>query len=578
MPKLADLFIKLGLKDSEFKRGIKGAQTSTNKFGQSVKKIGGLIAGAFAIGQITSFIKSSIVAFDVQAKAEQQLLIALKGRGDAQQALILQARELQKITLFGDEETIKAQALIAAFVKEEKQIKRIIPLVQDLASAKMMSLAGAADLVSKTLGSSTNALSRYGIQVEGAVGSTERLESLARGLSDAFEGQAEAAAKVGTGAIKQLENAYGDLKESLGGLIITNGLLTDSLIKITSHASNLATVLEGDLLNNFEKFLFFIISNEGVVAELAKEERDLANATRELAETSTLLDNYFESLLGIPSLIEEIDEATEEEITTIKSLNEELEKQKKILNDINIADKTALIAQQRKIEGIQSEISEIDKLITTRKKDIISPIGTAQQGRIPNIFSPTADAPIDGLDLEALSRRMAEFVQLQKNAIAESLMEWDNFTTDMASTIEQGLENVAITFAQGLGKLISGEFNMEDFGKSVLESIGRFMQILGGLMITTAISLGKFLAGLSSLNPVVVGIAGGALIAAGAAVSSFARKGPSAATSGAGGGFGGGGFRGGFTPSGQERLITTIKGKDIQIVLQRTNNATNRIS
>jgi len=32
-----------------------------------------------------------------------------------------------------------------------------------------MDLAGAADLVSKTLGSSTNALSRYGIEVTGAV-------------------------------------------------------------------------------------------------------------------------------------------------------------------------------------------------------------------------------------------------------------------------------------------------------------------------------------------------------------------------------------------------------------------------
>lgn len=126
--------------------------------------------------------------------------------------------------------------MIAAFVKEEAQIKAVIPLVQDLATAKGMNLSNAADLVAKTLGSSTNALARYGIEVKGTIGSTERLDSLVNGLNNAFGGQAKAAAETGVGALKQLQNAYGDLLETIGsggsGFVNENARFLTALIDV----------------------------------------------------------------------------------------------------------------------------------------------------------------------------------------------------------------------------------------------------------------------------------------------------------------------------------------------------------
>lgn len=185
-------------------------------FGVSLKDIG-LV---FAIRQTTRFISSTTQLYDVQAKAETQLLTALKGRVSVQERLMTQAAKLQGKTLYGDEETIQAQALIAAFVKEEEHIKSVTPLVQDLATAKKMDLHVAADLVAKTLGSSTNALSRYGIEVEGSVGSVERLESLMTGLNTAFGGQAEAAAKAGAGIGTQITNKWNDIREKIGKLSV----------------------------------------------------------------------------------------------------------------------------------------------------------------------------------------------------------------------------------------------------------------------------------------------------------------------------------------------------------------------
>ena len=217
--KLADLFVKLKLKKNGFDSGIQQAEQKTRGFGSVLKKVGGAIAGLFAVKAIINWSNKMLAAYDKQAKAESELLVALKGRKIATKELIEQAGQLQKKTLFGDEETIHADALIAAFVKEKDQIKQIIPLVQDFAAAKRMNLAAAADLVSKTLGSSTNALTRYGIVVKGAVGSNERLQSTIKGLSDAFKGQAAAAAEAGTGGLKQLSNLWGDMKERIGKLI-----------------------------------------------------------------------------------------------------------------------------------------------------------------------------------------------------------------------------------------------------------------------------------------------------------------------------------------------------------------------
>jgi hypothetical protein len=59
-------------------------------------------------------------------------------------------------------------------------------------------------------------MSRYGIEVVGAVGSTERLESLTNNVAKLFGGQAKAQADTMTGALEQMKNALGDVGEQIG--------------------------------------------------------------------------------------------------------------------------------------------------------------------------------------------------------------------------------------------------------------------------------------------------------------------------------------------------------------------------
>lgn len=241
---------------AQFDKGAKGAfgnaQKYANSFSQTLK---GFVGAQAIIGGVKTAWRSlsgtlaeSIQLYGEQREAEIQLRQAL---GFTSETLLEQASALQAVTTFGDEATIKAQALVAMFVKEEAQIRRITPLIQDMAAAKGMKLANAADLVSKTLGSTTNALSRYGIQVDGAVGSTERLESMATALEKAFGGQAAAIAKDGIGPLIQFQNEVGDLKEELGRLIMPHlSGLTNSLREDIMPA--MALIIDGmnDLQDN----------------------------------------------------------------------------------------------------------------------------------------------------------------------------------------------------------------------------------------------------------------------------------------------------------------------------------------
>jgi hypothetical protein len=247
--------IKLTANISDFQSKMSKVQKGFKKTGKALKKVGKSMTIGLTL-PMAAFAAASIKAFDTQAKAEAKLLTALDGNKKAFAELKTQAEALQKVTLFGDEETMAAQSMLAAMGLEAEAIKKLTPLVQDMATAKGMDLSAAADLVAKSVGSSTNAMSRYGIQIEGAVGSSERLDSAIAGLSGQFEGQSKAAADAGAGGLKQLQNSFGDLMEDVGGMLIP------LLNKLVSFIKGLVDAWGG--LDKGTKVI--IISIAGVIA------------------------------------------------------------------------------------------------------------------------------------------------------------------------------------------------------------------------------------------------------------------------------------------------------------------------
>ena len=105
-----------------------------------------LLIAAFGVELLRRSIGRVMGVYSKQEDAERKLHIAL---GFTSHSLLEYASSLQKVTKFGDEVIIDAQAQIAAFIKDEDQIKKLTKATLNLAEAKGMDLKTASDLVAK---------------------------------------------------------------------------------------------------------------------------------------------------------------------------------------------------------------------------------------------------------------------------------------------------------------------------------------------------------------------------------------------------------------------------------------------
>lgn len=200
----------------------------------------GLAIGAAIQGarQLFDVGKRAVQAFTEQAQAVEKVNQAIKSTAGAAgfslEQLRKEASELQKRTLFGDEEILNnatAQLLTFTNIANDNFI-RTQRVAMDLSTVLDGDLKSASIQLGKALNdpvANLSALSRSGIQFSAAqkevikdLADSNRLAEAQAVILDELErqygGQAEAAAKVG-GGWQQLGNVLGDTMEELGGFI-----------------------------------------------------------------------------------------------------------------------------------------------------------------------------------------------------------------------------------------------------------------------------------------------------------------------------------------------------------------------
>lgn len=224
-------------------KGSKKASSALGKLKGALKEVAtpaaALGVAYFGSKMLLQGMKESIKLAGEQEAAEKKLETAM---GNNAQGLKDYAAELQKTTTFGDEMTIEAMALMGAFTQNEDELKALTKATMDYAAATGTDLKSAASLVGRSFGTSMNAMSRYGVEVEGAAGSTERLESLTNNLGKMFGGQAAAAADTMKGRLEQMSNAIGDAQEVLGGMMAP--LVKWGATMVTTAAEGIGAFLE----------------------------------------------------------------------------------------------------------------------------------------------------------------------------------------------------------------------------------------------------------------------------------------------------------------------------------------------
>jgi flagellar biosynthesis GTPase FlhF len=376
------LSVKLTLNDKQFMTGLRKASSTMKKFGRNLQRTGQNLTRNLTL-PIVAFGAASVKAFDDQVKAETKLRTALGGNAEAYSRLVNQAKELQKVTLFGDEATIEAQSFLAQLGLNEEAIFRLTPLIQDFASAQGIKLTDAAKLVAKSVGSSTNALSRYGIAISGAVGSQDRLESAVNALSTAFGGQSEAIAKEGLGPLTQLKNQLGDVAEEFGKIVLENiEPFKNSLQSLADRLSNLTDTQKKNIVE-FSKYaliigpLIFILGQLAIsIGAIAKSIRLLSAALvrSPIGAFLTILSLATAALVAFGLESKEFSSYQEDMKKSTEDTNKELSTQEKLVTELNEATKTSaekdldkINTLRDKIKSLENENKNFQNLIDTHK-------------------------------------------------------------------------------------------------------------------------------------------------------------------------------------------------------------------
>ena len=83
MSVISKLKVWIGSDTSDLQKGLKKSKKEVSAFGTGIKKLKGMIAGAFAVSSIVSFAKECLGLNKVQAEAEKKLGAVIKATGAA---------------------------------------------------------------------------------------------------------------------------------------------------------------------------------------------------------------------------------------------------------------------------------------------------------------------------------------------------------------------------------------------------------------------------------------------------------------------------------------------------------------
>ena len=254
---LAQMSVVLGLEISEFKRGIAAAKAELKglvQFGESLKDVGQSLS-TFLTLPLALAGAAAVKAFGESDAALKQVENGLRSTGNAaklsSQELQNLAAQIQKKSVYGDDEVLQkvsTQLLTFSNITGET-FKRTQQAAVDLSAKLGQDLQTSAIQLGKALNDPTQslgALRRAGISFSAdqialihtlqATGQLGKAQTLILGeLERQYGGTAEAAAKAGTGGLKQLANQFNDLQEDFGKIIV------EGIKPLIAFLSNLIT-------------------------------------------------------------------------------------------------------------------------------------------------------------------------------------------------------------------------------------------------------------------------------------------------------------------------------------------------
>jgi hypothetical protein len=363
---LTDSFSKGGKALGDAKKNTDGLGASLKGVGDSIKgnlsgavtNIATSIGAAFAVERLIAFGAASLEAFREAELNAKKLEVAVGVNGGLQEdfeTLINQSSQLQEVTIFSDDQIQQVQTAALQFGLTTDQVRDLIPVLTDFASATGQDLQASLSAVVGGVNGNARALKQYGVVVDESLDKVERLADIQDQLTTKFKGQAEIVGETSSGAYQKFKNVLGEVSEQVGGFIST---VADATLTIFSFALNgfkpLNDGLEETSANlfktteDFKKFGDAILSTN--ITLLAQQIEQVAASGGDVAKLTAELTKLKDQQLSIQ--IEGLDD------DTIRKRLEELRKIPFIL-----------VEQQQELKILEAEEKKRNLNLLTSEKD-----------------------------------------------------------------------------------------------------------------------------------------------------------------------------------------------------------------
>ncbi len=171
-----------------------------------------------AVMELPKFFMEAFEAYAENEKAINSLNQAMVNQGiyttELSDKYHEMAESIQKVTTFSHDQVTQAQAILQGFIGQREVTEELVMATANLAT-KTGSLESAAQMMGKSIGSSTNALRRQGVEINENSTRSEKMAQAIEGVNKLLGGQAEAQAK-GVGVMQQAKNIWQDIMETIG--------------------------------------------------------------------------------------------------------------------------------------------------------------------------------------------------------------------------------------------------------------------------------------------------------------------------------------------------------------------------
>lgn len=234
------LMDELGISSKQLDEALEKVGKTSKKTHQSLMSMASvtvIVEGVTrAIDGLHNTMRELANANAVQVEAETKLLTIMKQRMDATNDEFESIKQLasaqQELGIIGDEVQLTGAQQLATYITQTEALQMLIPAMNNLVAQQKGFNATTSDAVSignlfgKAMMGEASALKEVGITFTAAqkniieTGSElEKAATLAQVITDNVGNMNEALAQTEAGKLKQVENAMGDQKEVLGGLV-----------------------------------------------------------------------------------------------------------------------------------------------------------------------------------------------------------------------------------------------------------------------------------------------------------------------------------------------------------------------